>query len=244
MRKYINRKTVLLALAAVLLAGVPLALVAQSYLDTIQGAGLQYQAMNPVNRWVGYQQDQTLAGTTVALRANNGGAASGAIWSLPPSPAADVSITPSGDNKVICWRGYIPYGFTATTARMLNDIATDSGSDETLGIGIYPDSDSGAAIATGQSDDATTDAVEAITLSPAAQVVGPGMYRVCACAQDVSGSVIGGGQLVDDEFLDFGNAGDVIVGEAANDCTAGAMPSTTGALSAVDNGIIGVKFGP
>lgn len=230
------------AVALTLAVLAPLIYSQQAYFE-VPGRGLSFRSENPDVRWYGYQQHQNPDGTVTAYEANNAGTVTTAIYTLPPNPDADVSITPSGDNAVICYRHYMPFGVNVQNARMLNDILTDSGSDETVAFAIYPDADDGSAITSGKSDDATTDAVEVLDMSPDA-VVGPGMYRFCACAQDVTGSILGAGQLVDDEFLDFANVGGVVVGEAANDCTTGTMPSTTGALSAVDNGIFGVKIGP
>lgn len=244
MRKQKRNWIIGTAAALVLALTLPVAIFGQANTFEIIGK-LLWRSANPVEQWFGYKQFTSGTGTVVGYQANSGGAATGIHYYLPPAPAGDVSITPSGDNKLICYRHYVPYGVTVTSARVLNDILTDSGADETLAIGIYVDADAGALLSSGKSDDATTDAVEILTMSPAAVTIGPGMYRICGCAQDVSGSVFGGGQLVDDEFLDFANvAGDVVVGEAANDCTTGTVPATTGVLSAVDNGIIGVRLGP
>lgn len=158
------------------------------------------------------------------------------------NPSADVSITPSGDNAMLCVRKYLPHWLTVANARVLNDIVTDSGADETLGVAIYEDADAGVQLTEGTSADATTDVAQ--TVDVANVTLGPGFYRWCGCATDVSGSVFGGGELVDDEALDYMNLGQVYVGEAANACVAGNPPATTGALSAVDNGIIGVMYGP
>lgn len=166
----------------------------------------------------------------------------GGFFNPASSPSGDVSITPSGDNKLLCVRKYLPQWLTVANARVLNDILSDSGADDTVAVAIYEDADAGVKLAGGQSDDASADAVEIIDVTDVN--LGPGFYRWCGCAQDVTGSVFGGGELVDDEALDYMNSGQVYVGEAANDCTAGATPATTGVLSAVDNGIIGVMYGP
>ena len=166
----------------------------------------------------------------------------GGFFNPAASPSGDVSITTSGDNKMLCVRKFLPYWLTIANARVLNDILTDSGADDTQAVAIYEDADAGVQLTEGQSDDATTDAVEIINVADV--TLGPGMYRWCGCSQDVTGSIFGGGELVDDEALDYMNSGQVYIGEAANDCVAGDPPATTGALSAIDNGIIGVMYGP
>lgn len=152
-----------------------------------------------------------------------------------PSVGGDDAVTTSGDNVLLCSRIYLPNRLTVGAAYARNVVASDTDSDETLGVAIYLDADAGTRLATGMSSDATT--TENVEIDFTDVTLNPGMYRLCGCAQDVSGSAFHAATQ-DDETIDVLNAGAVpIFGTGANSCSSGAPPTTTGALTTADDNI-------
>lgn len=156
-----------------------------------------------------------------------------------PAVGGDDAVTSSGDNVLLCSRVYLPLWLTVGSAYVRNVVASDTGSDETLAVAIYEDADAGTRLATGQSSDATTTENAEIDFTDV--TLGPGMYRLCGCAQDVSGSSFHAATQ-DDETIDVINQDTVVFGTGANSCSSGAPPTTTGALSTADDNIPVIKL--
>ena len=98
----------------------------------------------------------------------------------------------------------------------------------TSGWAIYPDADGGTALAS-TSASCTTAGAKVATVS-SYTIVAETDYRVCYCSSATTGNFLG----VDNasgELNKLTNAFNVKTGAAANSCTSGAPPSTTGALS-------------
>ncbi len=162
---------------------------------------------------------------------NPDGDISGGHWLHPAIGAAD-TVTTTTDNAMLCQVLYLPMWLNATVVDVLGVVGTDSGTDETLAFAIYENADAGVQLTEGVGADLTTTALVAINITDV--VLGPGMYRMCACAQDISGAAFHATTL-DDESIDVMNAVAVTFGTSANACVTGNPPDTTGALTTADD---------
>lgn len=181
----------------------------------------------------GYYIPDSLADNYDVLGIPDGDVTGG--YFLNPAVAGDDAVTTSSDNVLLCNRVYIPNRLTVGAAYARNVVASDTASDETLGVAIYLDADAGTRLATGISSDATT--TENVEIDFTDVTLNPGMYRLCGCAQDVSGSSFHAATL-DDESIDVMNSGaGPVFGTGANSCSSGSPPTTTGAITTADDNI-------
>jgi hypothetical protein len=170
------------------------------------------------------------ADTYFAMTQPDGDLVSG-HWTFPYVGGTD-TVTTSTDNALLCRREYFPMWLTVESIMLRGVVGADSGSDDTLSFAIYEDADAGVQLTEGEGADLTTTAN--VELDVANVTIGPGMYRFCGCAQDVSGAAFHATAL-DDEAIDVMNEGVVTFGTAANACVAGDPPATTGAISTADD---------
>ena len=182
---------------------------------------------------------QTDAADTYEVLAMPDGDVTGGHFIWPLSTTAD-AVTTTTDNAMLCERLFFPMNLTVANAYVLGVVGTDSGSDETLAFAIYNDADAGTQVTEGVGSDLTTTALVTIDVTDA--TIGPGMYRFCWCAQDISGAAFHA-ETRDDEAIDVMNDDAVVFGTAANPCVTGNPPATTGALTTADDNVPVTKIG-
>ena len=163
----------------------------------------------------------------------------GGHFMSPANGAAD-AVTTAGDNVMLCEVIHLPMWLTVANAYVRFVVASDTGSDETLAIAIYENADAGVQLTEGVGADSTT--TENVVIDVTDVTLGPGMYRFCGCAQDISGGAFHA-ETRDDEYIDIMNQGAVKFGTAANACVAGNPPTLTGALTTRDDNAIVFKIG-
>jgi len=167
------------------------------------------------------------------------GDVTGGFFAWPPI-GGDDAVTTTTDETMLCEVIYLPQWLTVANVYLRGVVGADSASDDTISFAIYENADAGAQLteATGADLSATAN----VTLDVTDVTLGPGMYRFCGCAQDVSGAAFHAATL-DDETVDIMNLGAVTFGTAANVCVAGDPPATTGALTTADDNKIVFKIG-
>ena len=152
---------------------------------------------------------------------------------LPGIAAVAQSQTPVA-NVLYC--AAVPAYKTFTGTKFAGDVYTaDAGS--TTGFGIYPDANGGTALATVSGSSAAIAVITGTGFS-IPLVVGT-YYRICACTTSTlvrytsARTLVAGGTFASQN--DLMNAATPMIGTAANACTAGVPPSTTGAITANNN---------
>lgn len=103
-----------------------------------------------------------------------------------------------------------------------------------LGIGIYANADAGAALASGSI--AVSVDGPAVIIVPNFTMVGGIAYRVCVCGGS-GGNILAAATYNGPPVAFLANTFSTIVGIAANTCTTGVPPATTGALTPQNNQI-------
>lgn len=135
-------------------------------------------------------------------------------------------------NRLYCAR--VPATASMTATKLVGMVEALGAT--TAGVAIYPDSDGGTelgeAVASVTNDGGAGTRIPATGLSMT--FVEGTTYRVCICVDNVTlalplESQHGGGVAIQWPYL---NAGTTVVGHAANTCTTGNPPATTGALTA------------
>jgi len=197
-----------------------------------------------VVEWADPQADYTfnwrsdLADTYHPLTQPDGDVTGGVF--ISPAVGGDDVVTTSGDNVMLCQVTHLPMWLTVANVYLRGVVGADSGSDDTISFAIYENADAGVQLteATGSDLAATAN----VTLNVTDVTLGPGMYRMCGCAQDVSGAAFHAATL-DDETIDVLNIGSVTFGTAANACVSGNPPDTTGSLTTADDNMIVFKLG-
>lgn len=134
-------------------------------------------------------------------------------------------------NVMVCGVAPAPSNITAT--KLAGSIAAGSASN--CGFAVYENSDSGARLATATGT-CTSPLMKASGLAPFNLVAGT-LYRICACAQAVDGLIYHGiaqaaaccqdynlTQLIQQYHSEY-------FGTAANLCSSGAPPATTGTIT-------------
>jgi hypothetical protein len=163
----------------------------------------------------------------------------GGAFTFPSEHSSD-TVTTSTDNQMVCQQIFMPGWLTVNNIMIKGVVASDSSTDDTLAVAIYEDATAGVRlVTTGASADFTSTAVR--TLAVTDTTLGPGFYRLCYCAQDVTGVAFHAATL-DDEAIDVMNQGVVTFGTAANACAAGVPPTTTGALTTADLELAVIKL--
>jgi hypothetical protein len=137
-------------------------------------------------------------------------------------------------NKLVCARWTSPFDLPGAT-RITGQMNSSQGVDAT--VVLYPDNDASAKLVSGTTFVAFGAATTAITGTGVPfNVVAGTMYRLCVCADGVGAfdgvKDVNASPMDLATFLNAGAAG-VIIGQAANACTGGAIPpATTGVISA------------
>jgi hypothetical protein len=152
---------------------------------------------------------------------------------LPGPVSTATTQYPSTANQLLCATVPAPASIAATHFSAV--VATGTGG-ATCGWGIYPDSDSGTVLASVSGSCATSATV--LTTSGLSLSISRGdLLRVCTCSTASSAGAFyaaqsnstGAGYL--SSLL---NTFSAHVGTAANACTSGAVPSTTGTITAAN----------
>lgn len=146
-----------------------------------------------------------------------------------PADAAGQVQTIGAANTLFCWRPVASFAITNAT-KLGCPFATGTGGS-TGGCAIYADADAGARQATCSGSTASSGVLVCTGLSAFSLVEGT-RYRVCICNTSTSTQYEAPG------FTGAGQLGDLLtkleatsVGTAANSCTTGAPPTTTGAIT-------------
>jgi hypothetical protein len=147
---------------------------------------------------------------------------------LPSYGAVSGQTRPGTANQIVCATYVAPFSMTNAT-KLAQGI---TGGSSTCGAAIYPDSDSGTALASISGSCASQGVFSATGLTAFSLSAGVA-YRVCTCATATSGSYAAiidnntaGGRTAD-MLNTFGSR----IGTAANNCSAGVPPSTTGVIT-------------
>jgi hypothetical protein len=146
-------------------------------------------------------------------------------------------------NVLQCGRVVAHQSFTGT--KIATIFYNSSGSSQTCGVAIYPDSDAGTVLAStsGACPATGSQGVLSATGLTGFTITDDTTYRICACATHalVHFAVAGGNA---DRLARNVNAVVASSGPAANACTSGALPSTTGTISADNKGQPLVEVAP
>lgn len=104
------------------------------------------------------------------------------------------------------------------------------------GLAIYPDDDSGTALASGANDCTATGGVVSVTGLSAFTIVAGTAYRACVCATVSTTDFLGIYGTDTETILDLHST---MVANSTNTCnaTTGAPPSTTGAMVSSNKGV-------
>lgn len=151
---------------------------------------------------------------------------------IPNYPGAAAQTTSGSANQLVCARLVAPYSISGAT-HITGGVTTGTGG-ASCGFAIYDDADGGTRRAT--TGAVSCAAAANITASVSSFSLTQGtIYRICYCSTATSTVVF---MTVQDSATGTGHMADMMnqvstfVGTAANGCSSGAPPTTTGALSA------------
>lgn len=133
----------------------------------------------------------------------------------------------SSTDELRCIRFIMPFSITGASHLNFN-VTTGAG---TCAMGLFPDDNAGSVLLS-NSQSCTATGVKVGTTSPTVNLDAGTTYRLCMCSSSTSTLVLAQESFASLKINLIANATTVKEGTAANACTTGALPPTTGALTA------------